>query len=1221
MRRLRHALQALTAVLLLAVLGLAVVLVNETAGRWLLQQVPGLSSEGFSGHLGGNWQAERLIWQQGQQRMQIQALALSWSPACLLRLELCIERLQAERVDLAVAGSEPTGSQPVVLPDLSLPLRLRIKQVQVGRFWLGDDEQLRDIQLSADWTTQGLQIHRLALLRDDLALELQGQIDTRGDWPLRLNATLQLPAVDQHPWTLDLQLGGSLRQRLQLQASSHGYLAGRLTGEVQALAEHLPARLTLAVDSFKARAELPETLRLQQLQLNVVGDLSAGYQVAGTAGLGTAAEPVALALQALLNARGLQLQKLHLQAEAHQQVELSGELDWQQGLSADSRFSWQDFPWQRLYPLQQPPPVTLRTLQGELAYAQGNYLGYFDAELDGPAGAFSLQSPLSGDLTQVFLPEVKLAAGQGKVEGQARLGFAEALQWQAQLQVSELDPAYWLAELPGTLGGTIQSQGSLAAESLQLAAAIDLNGRLRGQPAKLQADFSGAQQRWELNSLHLRLGDNHLEGQGHLLEQLHGQFGLNLPRLGQLWPGLQGQLTGQLSLAGSLAAPQGQLELNGQRLAYGGQRLQSLALSASLDAAQRALFNLQGKGLASGATELGQIRLQGSGNLQQHQLELNLTGPQLDSLLAVEGGLSQGDWHGRLSRAELISSGQDWRLQQPASLERLANGRLSLGAHCWRSGAASLCADKQRLLPEPSLRYRLRDLPMASLNGAMPEDFRWQGLLNGELLLDLPSSGPTGQIKLDAGSGVWQVREQGQWLDFAYSSLRLTSQLRPQRIDNLIELRGPRLGSLSLQAQLDPRPAAKPLTGSFRLERLDLAIARPFLPMVERLLGQLDGQGTLSGTLLAPQVQGQLRLSDGEVGGSQLPIEFSELQMQAQIRGDHLQLQGNWRSGDQGQGRMDGELRWSEGLLAELRLRANDLPLRVEPYAQLQLDSDLRLSLQDRQLSVQGRVDIPRGAIAIRELPPSTVQVSQDAQIVGREPEVASGMHVRMDIDVHVGRERLSFSGFGLNAELAGRVHIGDNLDARGELQLNKGRFRAYGQRLNIRRARLLFAGPIDQPYLDVEAIRQVEGVVAGLRLSGRADQPRSEVFSEPAMSQEQALSYLVMGRPLGQGSGDNTMLAQAALALGMAGTSPLLGGIAETLGIGDFQVDTEGSGLTTSVVASGQLSERLSLRYGVGIFEPAGTIALRYELTRKLYLEAASGLASSLDIFYRRDF
>jgi translocation and assembly module TamB len=56
-------------------------------------------------------------------------------------------------------------------------------------------------------------------------------------------------------------------------------------------------------------------------------------------------------------------------------------------------------------------------------------------------------------------------------------------------------------------------------------------------------------------------------------------------------------------------------------------------------------------------------------------------------------------------------------------------------------------------------------------------------------------------------------------------------------------------------------------------------------------------------------------------------------------------------------------------------------------------------------------------------------------------------------------------------------------------------------------------------------------------------------------------------------------------------------------------------------VVASGKLTDRLTLRYGVGVFEPANTVALRYQLTKRIFLEAASGLASSLDVFYRRDF
>ena len=74
--------------------------------------------------------------------------------------------------------------------------------------------------------------------------------------------------------------------------------------------------------------------------------------------------------------------------------------------------------------------------------------------------------------------------------------------------------------------------------------------------------------------------------------------------------------------------------------------------------------------------------------------------------------------------------------------------------------------------------------------------------------------------------------------------------------------------------------------------------------------------------------------------------------------------------------------------------------------------------------------------------------------------------------------------------------------------------------------------------------------MVAGLRITGSAQQPRVDVFAEPAMSQEQALSYLILGRPLGSDSGDNNLLARAAIGLGLAGSSSLTSGLASRLGL-----------------------------------------------------------------------
>lgn len=1222
-RGVKITLAAMVSLVAVLVLSIGAVLGTSSGSRWVLGQVPGLSVDNFQGRLGGQWSADRLLWQQGGDRVEVNQPVFAWSMLCLTRMTLCIEQLKADQVILQFAPSpESSSSGPISLPELKLPVAIEVGEVHIGSLLLDGTEQLKDLQLAAHWTGNRVEIDRLHVQREDLSLELTGLLQPSSDWLLHAAGTLRLPAPGNAPWELALAIDGALLKTLHLTAHSSGYLQGQLKGELQPLVENLPATVRITADAFKASADLPDTLQLNQLELTGNGDLKNGYQLQGTATLPAEEGPVALRLQGKVDAKGAQIAGLDLNASDKQSLKVSGQVDWSEGLSAEAKIDWLDFPWHRLYPLIAEPEVALRTFNGEVSYRDGNYLGNFKAALDGPAGAFSLSSPFSGDLTKIFLPEFKLAAGQGKAEGHVNLQFADGIAWDTALEVSALNPAYWLAELPGTLAGPLRSQGEMKNEHLSLSADLDLKGKLRGQPAVLQAKAEGAGERWTLSALQIRLGDNRIDGSASLQQKLVGQIDIKAPRLGQLWPQLRGQLNGRLNMAGTLQAPQGTLALQGVKLAFDTNQLQSLNLDASLDSAQRAKIDLKGSGIAVGDTQLGTLTASGQGDIKRQQLELDLQGPQLKLALGLDGNLDQGNWRGRLASGDIQAGGQDWKLQGPARIERMADGKLTFGAHCWMSGPASLCGEDQRLMPEPKLRYHLKQFPIESLAQWLPKDFAWKGMLNADVQLDLPASGPKGQILVDASGGTLRVKENDQWLDFPYQALKLTSTLGPRRIDTQLEFAGGKLGELMVQAQINPLPKSKPLSGSFRLSGLDVSVARPFVPMVEKLTGHLNGSGTLSGGLLAPQVNGNLTLSDGEVSGPQLPTQLEALQVQAQIAGESVQLNGSWKSGKSGQGSVLGNIAWGQALVLDVSVRGTQLPVRVEPYAALEVAPDLKIAINHDKLAITGKVLVPKGEITIRELPPSTVKVSDDTVIVGNQTEAGKPpMAMAMDIDVVVGDDKLSFAGFGLTANLKGHVHIGDNMDTRGELWLNDGRYRAYGQRLTVRRARLLFAGPIDQPYLDIEAVRQTDDIVAGIRLSGSAEQPTTQIFSEPAMSQEQALSYLVLGRPLGGNGEDNNMLAEAALGLGLMGSSDLTGSLAKELGIQDFQLDTEGTGTTTSVVASGNISEKLSLRYGVGVFEPANTIALRYKLSKKVYLEAASGVASSLDIFYKRDF
>ena len=153
---------------------------------------------------------------------------------------------------------------------------------------------------------------------------------------------LGLPAPEGKPWKLAVQVGGELQQALTLKGRSSGYLDGSLEGQLQALAENLPARLLIRADGFKGAAGLPDTLTLNAIQLDAGGDLKSGYLIRGGASL--PGEGGALSLDGRVDAQGADIRQLRLDAGGEQRLELVGRLDWRESLAADATLDWKDFP-------------------------------------------------------------------------------------------------------------------------------------------------------------------------------------------------------------------------------------------------------------------------------------------------------------------------------------------------------------------------------------------------------------------------------------------------------------------------------------------------------------------------------------------------------------------------------------------------------------------------------------------------------------------------------------------------------------------------------------------------------------------------------------------------------------------------------------------------------------------------------------------------------------
>ena len=225
-------------VVVLAAAALHTLLMREAGTRWLLQQVPGLTVQGWQGALlGGRWQADslRLEWDGGRasavlEKIEIDGMGWRWRPSDMSWAGLAIENL---RVDRIVVKTGPPGAGPTPLPDsIALPLDLSLAQARIGRLEIDDQPAATGLaleQLRLDPSPGGEhRIGRFAATVAGMQTALAGRIGTRAPLPLDLQATLApAPGSTLPPWTARLALGGDARNTSLKATLQGGATAGR----------------------------------------------------------------------------------------------------------------------------------------------------------------------------------------------------------------------------------------------------------------------------------------------------------------------------------------------------------------------------------------------------------------------------------------------------------------------------------------------------------------------------------------------------------------------------------------------------------------------------------------------------------------------------------------------------------------------------------------------------------------------------------------------------------------------------------------------------------------------------------------------------------------------------------------------------------------------------------------------------------------------------------
>ncbi|EXI73794.1 MAG: Autotransporter assembly factor TamB [Candidatus Accumulibacter sp. SK-11] len=252
-----------------------------------------------------------------------------------------------------------------------------------------------------------------------------------------------------------------------------------------------------------------------------------------------------------------------------------------------------------------------------------------------------------------------------------------------------------------------------------------------------------------------------------------------------------------------------------------------------------------------------------------------------------------------------------------------------------------------------------------------------------------------------------------------------------------------------------------------------------------------------------------------------------------------------------------------------------------------------------------------------------------------------------IDVEADLGRN-FHFRGAGVESRLVGTVRIqsdGTGIPrATGSIRTRDGLFDAYGQKLEIERGILNFHGLIDNPGLNIRAVRANLPVEAGVEVTGTAKRPLVRLVSDPEVPDAEKLSWLVLGHgPDQQGGKDSSvLLAAAQTILGGQDGGPLKA-VQRQLGIDEFGISSgtlSGSGrplssrvasssgfgssdtTTDQIISIGKrLSSTMVISYDQSLSNAGSVVKLTVNLGRNFSLIGRAGSDTGIDLLWNYRF
>ena len=1235
-----YAVRILLGLLLIAGL-LAWLLGTEPALQWCVQQAVRLSNgrltlHAVHGSLYGPLHIEALSFQSGEKRYEVKEVNLDWAPGALLKQHIQLTRFSVQQ--LSIIETRP-ATEPAKLPaTLHLPLTFSAPAITLDRVVLrraGAEYVLRDIDLGVDKTADSyqLQLRNLASEWGNGTAEM-ALGDTR-PYTVTAHATLQ---QKDSAYRAEAEASGSLEELLlntTLKTPS-GQAALKATlnpFEKMPLADaHITAD---GINPARHRKDLPEA------------DLSGAIDVArqGADGLqgsimlqnnapGTWDQsrlPLReMTLQFSGNMDQLDLQEIRLNLDNAGNLNGEGQVRNKQ---LELKLSTTNF-----NPRGVHRNMRRMRIAGNIRLQADKKSQALLADLRYQKFKLHLDARHKDAVIELRKATIQAGSSSGSLTLHGQLALQGRKQFQLAGKLQEINPADFGNYPVAGINASFSAAGQFAPQPQATLKFAVTDSHFLQQPLTGEGRLNVSTTRIWNSDVMLQLARNQLELKGAL-----GNPGDRLDlriaadNLAMLDPELSGQVRATASLTGRLAAPSAHFDAQLDDLSWRKDyRIASLHASGQMDQGLVGPLALDAElqGLATPQLDLDSAGLNARGTVLEHTLQLKAKNTDLDIESRFAGGWrDESGWSGRVMK--LLNRGRHaFALRTPAKLEvaskhfALNNASFdfkdgSVALHEFSYGAGQLVSSGE--FNGLSLAYLQALTKQASgLKTDLTLGGDWQFAVRD---------------KINGHVGLWRERGDIVIPTMPQTSLgldRLTLKVDAinNQLQGQLEASGTQLGKLKADAQvtLSRRNDAWGIAGDAPVSaNADLAIeSLAWLAPLLDSSGSLAFNGALKaglhagGSFAQPTLAGTISGNRFSVALRNQGVRFTDGSFQAKLQDQVLSLDnftlrgGNGSLSGQGQLSLEGDTP-----VMKLAMKADKLEVLSRPDRILILSGSGEASATGKNLRVAASLKADRGVF---ELPKGDEPTASNDVSVLNQPQAAANKNLpyalSFNLDLDLG-EHFFVKGKGLDAQLGGALNLssvdGAFLSSRGNIRVVKGAYSAYGQRLQIERGILSFQGPLDNPGLDIIAMRKNQAVEAGVAVSGTAQSPRVRLVSNPGVPDSEKLSWLVLGHGLEDASGQdyNALHAAAGLLLSAGESVTLQQKIAHATGFEDVSLKGSGELEGTMLALGKRLSSRAYLSYEHGLTGASSLVKINYTLTKRISAQAQAGTAPALDLFY----